>query len=391
MTVYSHSRLSCFEQCALRFKFNYIDKVETEVEESIEAFMGKRVHEVLEKIYKDAKFHKIPELKELLKLYNDEWEKNWNDQILIVRKEYGPENFKKIGEKAITDFYKRYHPFKDGKTIGTEMLIMVDINGKKLRGYVDRLSCDNEGVYTIHDYKTSGTLPDQNKLDEDRQLALYSIAIKEKFKDCKKVRLVWHYLVFDKELESSRTDEELEKLKKEVCSVIDKIENAKDFKSNTSKLCDWCEFMSMCPEWKHKAGLEEKEPNEFLSDDGVTLVNKFAVLKEQEKKITEDLDKIKEALVEFANKNNINAVFGSDLKALVRTYPRSSFPNKDDPLRQDFFKTIRDIGLWDQLAEPNVYELAKMINNNDINEELVRLLDKYITKGETIWVKLVGI
>ena len=32
MTVYSHSRLSCFEQCPQKYKLNYIDRVEPEVE-----------------------------------------------------------------------------------------------------------------------------------------------------------------------------------------------------------------------------------------------------------------------------------------------------------------------------------------------------------------------
>ena len=50
MKTYSHSRLSTFEQCPLKFKFQYIDKIE-KAEESVEAFMGKRVHEVLEKLY----------------------------------------------------------------------------------------------------------------------------------------------------------------------------------------------------------------------------------------------------------------------------------------------------------------------------------------------------
>jgi putative RecB family exonuclease len=50
MTVYSHSRLSCFEQCPQKFKLQYIDKVETDVEESVEAFLGSRTHETLEKL-----------------------------------------------------------------------------------------------------------------------------------------------------------------------------------------------------------------------------------------------------------------------------------------------------------------------------------------------------
>ena len=39
MVQYSHSRLSTFEQCPLRFKYQYIDKIKRE-EDSIEAFMG---------------------------------------------------------------------------------------------------------------------------------------------------------------------------------------------------------------------------------------------------------------------------------------------------------------------------------------------------------------
>jgi putative RecB family exonuclease len=58
MTVYSHSRLSCFEQCPQKFKLQYIDKVETEVEESIEA---------LEKLYRDLQYQKTDSLEAVFK------------------------------------------------------------------------------------------------------------------------------------------------------------------------------------------------------------------------------------------------------------------------------------------------------------------------------------
>lgn len=45
MTVYFHSRLSCFEDCPQKYKLNYIDRAETEIEESIEVFLGGRVKE----------------------------------------------------------------------------------------------------------------------------------------------------------------------------------------------------------------------------------------------------------------------------------------------------------------------------------------------------------
>ena len=50
--VYSHSRISTFETCPLKFKLRYLDKIEP-LRGNIEAFMGSRVHDTLEKLYRD--------------------------------------------------------------------------------------------------------------------------------------------------------------------------------------------------------------------------------------------------------------------------------------------------------------------------------------------------
>ena len=53
MTLYSHSRLTTFENCPYKYKLKYIDRVETEDFETVEAFLGSRVHDALEKLYRD--------------------------------------------------------------------------------------------------------------------------------------------------------------------------------------------------------------------------------------------------------------------------------------------------------------------------------------------------
>ncbi|MCX6818431.1 MAG: PD-(D/E)XK nuclease family protein [Candidatus Aenigmarchaeota archaeon] len=67
--MFSHSRISTFEQCPQKFKFHYIDKAETEEFEGVEAFLGSRVHEVLEKLYMDLKFQKLLLLSQYLILF----------------------------------------------------------------------------------------------------------------------------------------------------------------------------------------------------------------------------------------------------------------------------------------------------------------------------------
>ena len=186
MTVYSHSRLSCYEQCPQKFKLQYIDKVETEVEESVEAFLGSRVHETLEKLYRDHQHQKLDSLEDLLVFLRSEWQANWSDAIVIVNDEYTLENYLKMAEKYVSDYYKRYHPFDQGRTVALEerILITIDTSGEyKLQGYIDRLSESKDGFYEIHDYKTNSRLPLAEYIRSDRQLTLYMIGVKNQYPD----------------------------------------------------------------------------------------------------------------------------------------------------------------------------------------------------------------
>ncbi len=208
------------------------------------------------------------------------------------------------------------------------------------------------------------------------------------YPDATKVKLVWHFLAFDKEMSSSRTPEQLESLRKEVILLIKKIEAEKKFSSKTSKLCDWCEFQSLCPEWKHEFETKELKVNEYLKEDGVKLVNEFVKLKQEHDKIDEKLEMIRVALISYAKKKDVNAVFGTNFRASVKAYPKLSFPKKGDSNQKKFFEAVKKIGLWDKLATVDVYSLAKMINNGEIHDDLVKILDKFITKGELVRIGL---
>ena len=209
MTIYSHSRLETFKSCPLKYKFNYIDKIKRE-EEGIEAFLGSRFHEVMEKIYKDLPFRKYS-LGELLDFYEDNWDKNYHDKIIIAVNEREAKDYKEIGKKFIGDYYKRYYPFNQGKVLGIERQVFINLDDQGeylLRGYIDRIDWVKDRTYEIHDYKTSKSLPEQSRMDEDRQLALYQIGIQKMWNDVDQVELVWHYVAFDKEIRSKRTEEE---------------------------------------------------------------------------------------------------------------------------------------------------------------------------------------
>jgi len=385
MKVYSHSRLSCYEQCPQKYKLKYVDRVETEVEQSIEAFLGSMVHETLEKLYRDLGYRKVNTLDELLEFFHDEWKKNWDDSIVIVKEEYGPENYLKMGEKFITDYYNKYKPFDQGKTISLEerILIKLDDSGDyKLQGFIDRVMESKEGYYEVHDYKTNSRLPLPEYLDNDRQLALYAIGVKERYPDVKDVRLIWHFLAFDKEIDSTRTDEELEELKRKTIELIDRIESDEKYPAKTSVLCDWCEFKPICRQWSHLYVIKEKPENEYLSDPGVKLVDRYVELTQKKKQVTLDLyaelEKLEEALINFGEKESVDVVFGSKNKVKIKESDRYKFPSKHSKERERLIQLLKDSGKWDDVVQLDTSALNKIIHEKQWDSELLNILEEYV-------------
>ena len=75
MTIYSHSRLSTFEQCPFKFKLKYIDKLKPDIEKTIESHLGSAVHETLEWVYNTIKqTKKFITISEIITYYAVKWQ-----------------------------------------------------------------------------------------------------------------------------------------------------------------------------------------------------------------------------------------------------------------------------------------------------------------------------
>ena len=258
MTVYSHSRLSSFENCPRGFRFRYIDKLKTDLE-GIEGFVGKRVHEILERLYHHVGRHRRPpSLAQVHERFDKDWQLHLHAGVKIVRDEYDEDFYRQLGRRCLENYYRSHYPFADGETMGIEQKVQLTLDGDgryRMRGVVDRVVRRAEGRWEIHDYKTGNSLPPRRRLEEDRQLALYQIALEQARDDVQSVELVWHYLAFDKTLTSSRTPEQLAALRQQTIELIDRIEAASEHPAVPGPLCRWCEFRELCPEGQERAPL----------------------------------------------------------------------------------------------------------------------------------------
>ena len=384
MAVFSVSRIGTYDTCPLQYKYAYIDCLEVEAEDTIETFLGRIVHEALEKLYRDKQHEKLLALEEWLGYFHKIWTRQWKDSIIIVKKDYTQENYRQMGERYLTDYYNRHEPFERGRVLGLETKDLLPLDEKREYRFhirIDRLVDMGDGLYEVHDYKTSSFLPTQEDLDNDTQLAIYALWVKRRFRDFKQVRLVWHFLAFDKEMESWKTAEELDEVGKEILTRVKEIEAAQEFSPVVSHLCDWCAYKSICPMWKHEAKIEPLSENEYLHDPGVNLVDEYVKLKNEADEFCRDaeekMEKLRQALIAFCDKENVSVVFGSENKITVKVQELVKFPAKNTEAREKLIEALKRIGKWEDVADLDTSALGRVLKNQEWEQSDLTVLRNF--------------
>jgi len=383
-TTYSPSRINTFDTCKLRYKYQYIDRLRFDIK-TIESFLGKMVHETFDDFYKLAKGNHIESLDWLLNRYEEIWQKNYTDDIKIVKKEFTAKDYFNKGEQCLKDYYAQYKPFNQTKIVDTERKVFFNVEHDQdkisFNGILDRLDWnESDSIFEVHDYKTSSTLVSQEQADNDWQLGLYHVALKTIWPDIERVKLVWHYLVFNKEIVSFRTKEQIEELQKTVIEKVKEIESCSDFSPESSGLCNYCDFQNICPLWKHPKDMEKLDVNKYKDDPGVKLVAEYKKLEEEKNELKEKIhsaeeeqEKIKEAAIDFAEKENTSIIDGAGAQLKVDVKDELRAPTRSE--NQENWEKLREV-----LKAEGKYEEVSTVNSNMINYRMKQRSSEVIDK-----------
>ncbi len=265
MEKYSYSRLETFDKCKLQYKFNYIDRLENKFE-GIEAYMGSRVHETLELLYKDYNYKKFPLVEDLLLYYSENWEKQYKNKVMMInnKKHTTPDYYHDLGKKLLENYYKLNWPFyKDDTLVGIEKKIDFCLDNESkysFTGKIDRVHYREDNVFEIHDYKTGKTKYTQSAIDNDIQLAIYEAGLRKELNDNESgFELYWHFLVHKEDFKSVRTKEQIYNLIQNTIKRIETIEQTKDFPATFGYLCDWCSYKFNCDTYIEEKNLKDKK------------------------------------------------------------------------------------------------------------------------------------
>jgi putative RecB family exonuclease len=383
MATYSHTRLSAFEQCRYRYKLQYIDKLDPGPK-TIEAFMGTIVHSAMEKLYKDLGYQKCNTLEELLAFYYKEWEDNLTDDIVVNKKEYTSENYRKMGAKYLSDYYERCSPFDQMSILGLETQDVLDLgDGNKYHVRIDKFACKGD-EYFICDYKTNQNMKDKDEADGDKQLAMYAAWVREKYPDAKKINLVWHMMKFDKDVYSERTDVQLDELLANTVELIKEIENCTEWSTKHSKLCDYCGFKTRCPEFvniiadegNRNSGFNEGEA--IKVEDAVRMVDELVSIKTQIKALENRGSEIETKLLTYSQQNDSKKIHGTNSAVSVIKSKDIKWPED----RTQISMILKSKGIYEEYSQINYPKLRSGILKGLIEPEIVNLVN--ITEKSTL-------
>lgn len=238
----SVSRVKTYVDCPQKYYYSYIEKLPKKKWDHFD--LGTLIHGSLEtfhSIYKsdDDK----PKLRTLMK---DCFKK----QVIIMNKGRSSLDPKIVREAQVLllDYLEKIE--KEG--LGAEVLEIeksfeLKLSDKfKVRGYIDRIDRDADGVIHIKDYKTNKNM----KYMEPFQLQVYGIPVFKMYPDVKQYRASYIMMRF-KGLHISYdfNKEDVVKAKTKLLEQGQYILEEEVWRPKPSRLCDWCDFRSICVEF----------------------------------------------------------------------------------------------------------------------------------------------
>ena len=356
---FSPSKLDTYRDCPRRYRYRYVDGIRRRVE-TVETLLGSCVHKALEELYAGMVHGREYTLEETLAVFDREWAAGWSESVVVRHKQYGPEHHQAAGRDCVRAYFKAFAPFRGDLTVAVEKRLGFPLKAGdeevRIEGLVDRLAKVGEGVYEVHDYKTTANLPGQAELDEDWQLAIYDIAVRENWPDAREVGLVWHFVRFGQTMRSSRSPERREKLKKELADLVLTIRHDHAFLPRRSALCDWCEYRDLCPLWK-------PSPKE-----GAALAKEYGALEGRRRELREKLHELEAALreldadvVRYASEHGLEVLAGPEGEVSVSQKDDYHVPTRTHApeLYEKIEARLKETPLWKQAAHIDLHRLLQ--------------------------------
>jgi putative RecB family exonuclease len=370
MRPLSYSQISLYQACPLCYKLQYVDGLETS-DRGYFSF-GTTIHKCAEYFYK-VKVPPPPTLDKLLKFYENNW--------LSAGYESAEEeaSYKAYGRELLAKFWELHQP-DFHMPIAVEWMFNIDVEGVKLRGFIDRIDKLESGGLAIVDYKTDRELFTSDYLNRNLQLTLYQMAVEQSWFLPVEQLTLYHFRSNTACSCPPRDEAQLEEARKLVLAVAEGIEAGR-FPATESQRCP-CDFPEHCPYYRHKFAPAEKAG---ISGEAVGgAVERYVSLQGQIKELQLELDELKQKLADFCQAEGLSRLYGSDYALTYKMVEKSGFSEAE----------VRELlapeGLLDRVLSLDPAKLRALITDQAVAQEIrqkLAALRQVISSYPQFWPK----
>lgn len=237
----SVSRLKRFEQCPKSFELHYVKGLDAEPNDSLR--FGSLLHAVLERLYRSVLDEKLAgRLDEgrALEIYRDEWARSGLSGFTLFDE----------GQSLLRAYLREHGEVDHRKLLAVEKEFRLDVGGFEVLGYIDRVDRVGDETIAVVDYKTNRLIFTREEVDSDLQLTVYLMAARELWPWARKVRLVFHLLRHGIQMETERTEEQVQAARDYIIALGRQTENATEYPARLSANCVYCDHRGQCAAYR---------------------------------------------------------------------------------------------------------------------------------------------
>jgi RecB family exonuclease len=230
----SYSKLNTYRQCPLRYRFTYKDRLPRRPRRLFRA--ARRVHTALMTWLTYAR-DGAPSLAAVLQAYDRAWDGERQPQVRDLR-EYGE------GEEILREFHEANWE-RPCAPVFLEQKFEISLADHRLTGAIDRVDAGASG-YEVIDYKLDRELRTQRAVDDDLQLSIYHLALREAH-GIEPEALSLYFLRHNIKVTTSRSAADIQDLRDWVANMGDEITRDREWTPCPGQWCAHCDFRSYCP------------------------------------------------------------------------------------------------------------------------------------------------
>jgi DNA helicase II / ATP-dependent DNA helicase PcrA len=232
---FSVSQFNSFTRCPRIYEYKYVYRIPSLPKPYFD--FGSSIHKVVEEITTISKDSQQPvDIDLAIKILQREWNPKGFTSQLEERKSF--EEAKDVLKTFIEEQNKMNETIID-----IEKEFSVEIEGISIKGKIDRIDKDNDDFIVI-DYKTSKTASSKNKLKEDMQMIVYSLAVEHLYGKRPQKVGCW-FLRANKKVMIEVSDEDIIKIKDKLISIVGSVRKG-HFSPKPGWECKSCDYSLIC-------------------------------------------------------------------------------------------------------------------------------------------------